>query len=151
MRGAIDTRLTLLTLIGSAALAGGCSEVLAALPTHDDGFVVRTTDPRECGSVAFVDEAAGSDPGGGTSGNDHVVIRDLCGDGHGVRAYAWLDGDYEGSMYDGNGSAGEPVVWEPFLGVGAGQRVELKVCLVDGANDTTASNCGTATQTSIDG
>jgi hypothetical protein len=78
----------------------------------------------------------------GTDGDDYIVIHDLCGDGHGVKAYAWIDGAYFGSMYNGNGLAGAPVIWDPFIDVVGGENVGLKVCLVDGNSDPTASSCG---------
>jgi hypothetical protein len=124
---------------------GGCSGVVDAIPSaaHNDSFTVRTTDSGGCGSAEFVDH--------GADGNDYVVIRDLCRDGHGVKAYAWLDGTYDGSMYNGKGLAGAPVIWGPFSDVAAGQSVGLKVCLVDGDSDPTPSNCGSATKKSVDG
>lgn len=75
------------------------------------------------------------------------MIHDLCGDGHGVEAYAWLDGSYYGGKYNGNGLAGAPVSWDPFVFVSGQYNVGLKVCLVDGASDPTASSCGSATRT----
>lgn len=110
---------------------------------HDDSFTVHTIDSGACGSVEFVDH--------GTDGDDYLLIHDLCGDGHGVKAYAWLDGTYLGSMYNGNGLAGAPVTWDPFGNVVGGQSIGLKVCLVDGNDDPTASSCGSATKTSVDG
>jgi hypothetical protein len=112
----------------------------------DDSFTVWTTDA--CGSADFIDYGEGA-PGGG-SNDDYIEVWDTCGDTHGVRAYAWLDGTYLGSRYNGNG-AWEYVVWDPFGNVTAGQSVGLKICLVDGANDTTPSKCDEMTSTSVDG
>ncbi|MFE4173888.1 hypothetical protein ACFRR7_17885 [Streptomyces sp. NPDC056909] len=112
----------------------------------DDSFMVWTTDL--CGSADFIDYGEGA-PGGG-SNDDYIEVWDTCGDGHGVRAYAWLDGTYLGSKYNGNGNL-QYVVWDPFGNVTAGQSVGLKICLVDGANDTTPSNCDESTRTSEDG
>ena len=108
-----------------------------------DDFTVHTTDSGVCGSggggsVQFVDN--------GPAGDDYVVIHDLCSDGHGVKAYAWINGEYFGSMYNGNGLAGAAVTWHPWNNVFDGESVGLKVCLVDGNNDPTASSCGSATK-----
>jgi hypothetical protein len=49
---------------------------------------------------------------------------------------------------------GSYVVWDPFKDWGnvqTGDYVGLKVCLVDGANDPTASHCDSATVRSSDG
>jgi hypothetical protein len=83
-----------------------------------------------------------------------VVIHDYCADGHGVMAYVEVDDSgYWFHQYNGNGLAGAPVVWDPFLhgNVKAGQKVELEVCLVDGATDLTGSRCGAASRRSADG
>jgi hypothetical protein len=68
-----------------------------------------TTD--SCGAVDFVDYGPGA-PGGGNN-DDYAVVHDYCGDGHGVKAWAWLDGVLIGSQYNGNGLAGAPVIWDP--------------------------------------
>ncbi|GAB1516574.1 hypothetical protein [Actinophytocola sp. KF-1] len=118
-----------------------------AAAAYDDGFTVRTGNG--CGTVDFVDYGEGQ-PGGG-SNDDYAVVHDYCSDGHGVKAYAWIDGYYLGSKYNGNGLAGAPVVWDPFGNVVAGEAIGLKVCLVDGADDPTPSDCRSATHTSVDG
>jgi hypothetical protein len=71
-----------------------------------------------------------------------------------VRAYVWLNDIFIGSQYNGNGAAGAAVVFDPFKDWGnviANDKVSLRVCLVDGANDTTGSKCETATHYSVDG
>ncbi|MFC8495136.1 hypothetical protein ACFUJU_30970 [Streptomyces sp. NPDC057235] len=114
----------------------------------DDSFDVSTTD--YCGGADFIDYGEGA-PGGG-SNDDFIYIRDYCADGHGVRAWAWLDGVYLGSRYYGGGAAGGGALsWDPFGNVLAGQSIGVKVCLVDGSGDTTGDNCNSHTQTSIDG
>jgi hypothetical protein len=131
--------------LGSAFLAAG-----PAAAAYDDGFTVYTTD--RCGAVDFVDHGAGA-PGGGDN-DDYAVVHDYCGDGHGVKAWAWLDGTLIGSKYDGGGLAGDPVVWDPFKDYGnvlAGDAVGLKVCLVDGTGDPTPAKCASDTHTSVDG
>ncbi|MGW7244101.1 hypothetical protein [Streptomyces sp. NPDC054804] len=53
---------------------------------------------------------------------------------------------YLGKHHDDNGQAGDPVVWEPFGGIKSTHLVGIRVCLVDGAGDTTPSYCGSAQQ-----
>jgi hypothetical protein len=84
------------------------------------------------GYARFVDYGPGA-PGGGNN-DDYVRVCDFyAGDHDGVKAYAWIGNDYQGSKYNGKG-AGECVVWDPFPNVKPGQTVGLKVCLVDGPN-----------------
>ena len=76
-------------------------------------------------------------------------------------AYAWLTRGgvkrYLGDAYDGYGNFevnGIYVIWDPFKDWGnvqPGDSVGLKVCLVDGADDPTASHCNSATVRSSDG
>ncbi|MFD8260102.1 hypothetical protein ACFV19_14445 [Streptomyces griseoluteus] len=114
----------------------------------DDSFGASTTDSGGCGVVDFIDYGPGA-PGGGDN-DDYLVIHDYCADGHGVEAYAWLDGAYLGKHYDGNGLDGAAVVWDPFGNVQYGQTVGIKVCLVDGPDDTSPSYCSSGEAT-IDG
>jgi hypothetical protein len=121
-----------------------------ASATVNDNFNASTTDG--CGVANFIDYGPGA-PGGGNN-DDYVVIHDYCADGHGVMAYVEVDDSgYWFHQYNGNGLAGAPVVWDPFLhgNVKAGQKVELEVCLVDGATDLTGSRCGAASRRSADG
>lgn len=119
----------------------------------DDGFTVPTTNG--CGSVAFVDFGPG-DPSNTASNDDYLVIHDLCSDSHGVIAFAHLtrSGIRQdlGSKYNGNGFAGDPVIWDPFPSgnVVAGDFVELEVCLVDGPLGT-PFKCEAGGFTSVDG
>ncbi|MFD8260103.1 hypothetical protein ACFV19_14450 [Streptomyces griseoluteus] len=103
-----------------------------------DDFEAWTTDGG-CGYVDFIDYGPGA-PGGGDN-DDYLVIHDRCADGHGVEAYAWLDGAYLGKHYDGNGLDGAAVVWDPFGNVQDHQTVGIKVCLVDGPDDPSPSYC----------
>lgn len=149
-----------------AGLAGGCmspapddddtdhadltatAQDLGITPASvNDNFSVSTTDG--CGRVDFVDFGEGA-PGGG-SNDDYLVIHDLCGDGHGVKAWAWRNGILLGSRYNGNGLAGDAVIWDPFGNVVPGDAVGLEVCLVDGTDDPSPSKCGSATRVSVDG
>ena len=116
----------------------------------NDDFAASTTDG--CGVASFIDYGPGA-PGGGNN-DDYVVIHDYCADGHGVIAYlSWDNTGYWFNKYNGNGLAGAPVVWDPFLygNVKAGQTVWLEVCLVDGQADPTPSRCGEASHRSKDG
>ena len=116
----------------------------------NDDFNASTTDG--CGVANFIDYGPGA-PGGGNN-DDYVVIHDYCADGHGVMAYVEVDDSgYWFHQYNGNGLAGAPVVWDPFLhgNVKAGQKIELEVCLVDGMSDPTGSRCGDASRRSADG
>jgi hypothetical protein len=99
--------------------------------------------------VEFVDYGPGA-PGGGDN-DDYTVIHDYCADGHGVKAYAWINGTFLGSRYNGNGLAGDPVIWDPFGNVAPGNAIGLKVCLVDGNDDPTPFDCTSTTHTSVDG
>lgn len=117
-----------------------------ASPSIDDSFSVQTTDGG--GVVDFIDYGPGA-PGGGNN-DDYAKVVDIRADGHGVRAYAWVDGVYKGSKYNGKGYYSE-VFWDPFGNVKANQDVGLKVCLVDGPNDTTPSHCAHDTQNIYDG
>jgi hypothetical protein len=116
----------------------------------NDDFAALTTD--ECGVANFIDYGPGA-PGGGNN-DDYVVIHDYCADGHGVQVYLEVDDNgYWYRQYNGNGLAGAPVIWDPFLygNVKAKQKVEIEVCLVDGINDLTPLRCGYASHRSADG
>jgi hypothetical protein len=102
----------------------------------------------QCGLATFVDYGPGA--AGGGNNDDYVRIADLCSDGHGVKAYAWINGYYLGSGYNGNGY-GSAVIWDPFGNVLPGQKIGLKVCLVDGNNDPTPFRCLSGEWTSVDG
>jgi hypothetical protein len=119
-----------------------CGEV----SPFDDSFVASTTDG--CGEVRFVDYGPGA-PGGGNN-DDYLVITDRCADGHGVMAYAWLNGRALGEKYNGNGN-GASMVWDPLGNISRGDKIDIKVCLVDGASDRTPSKCNSANHRSQDG
>jgi hypothetical protein len=137
-------------LLAAASILASFIAVTAvpASAAIDDFFSVSTTDLYGAGFVDFIDYGPGA-PGGGNN-DDYAVIGDYRADGHGVRAYAWVDGRYLGTKYNGNGYYSE-VVWDPFGNVTADQDVGLKVCLVDGPNDTTPFACGEDTQNIYDG
>jgi hypothetical protein len=101
-------------------------------------------------TARFVDYGPGA-PGGGNN-DDYLEAYDDCANGHGVRVYAWLDGEFLGSGYWGGGSNGF-AIFDPFPNgeVKPGQSVGLKVCSVDGRDDTTPFNCASDTRTVTDG
>lgn len=149
----VRTRIAALAVAVGAA-AGALAGQAPASAAHDDTFTAWATpcddlwrDP--AGVVVFVDYGPGK-PGGGNN-DDYVEIIDKCKDGHGVRGYVWLNGVYLGSKYNGNG-AGTTVIWDPFGNLPAGSRVGLRVCLVDGPNDTTPFGCSNLiSRTLVDG
>ncbi|MGW4021938.1 hypothetical protein [Streptomyces sp. NPDC005009] len=134
------------TAVAAATMLFGTQAAVAAT---NDSFAVGTTSGG-CGVVNFVDYGEGA-PGGGNN-DDYLVIHDYCGDGKGVRAYAWIDDIYLGAKNNTNGLAGSAVVWDPFKDWGniiAGDRVGIKVCLFDSNN--TLSRCAEASRVSADG
>ena len=146
-------RRRLFAFAAATSMAISTATLVAQAPAQaavDDSFSVYTTDG--CGSVDFVDYCPGA-PGGGDN-DDYAVIHDYCGDGHGVKAWAWLNGVLIGAQFNGNGLSGAAVVWDPFRDYGniyAGDSVGLKVCLVDGNADPTPFSCRSATRVSQDG
>jgi hypothetical protein len=140
----------------SALVAAGALGVtlLASTPASaavNDDFQASTSNGA-CGVVNFIDFGPGA--AGGGDNDDYLVVHDYCSDGHGVKAYAWLDGIDLGTKYNGNGLAGAAVVWDPFKpfdNVVPGDVVHIRVCLVDGANDPTPSQCDDAEHVSVDG
>ncbi len=146
----------------SAMIAGAIAlnaPAASASDSYNDYFDIYTSDHDSCGEATFVDYGSGL-PGGGMN-DDYVEIRDTCDDHHGVKAWAWLTRDghkyYLGGAYDGYGSiytSRAYVVWDPFKPYGnvlPGDYVGLKVCLVDGANDSTPTKCYSETHRSVDG
>jgi len=127
----------LLLLTSAAVLSATLLMASPAAAAYDDGFTVPTTDG--CGRVDFVDYGEGA-PGGGNN-DDYLVIHDFCADGHGVRAFALYNYASLGSKYNGNGLAGSPVVWDPIGNIGANEVISVRVCLFDGAGDTTGARC----------
>ena len=119
----------------------------------NDSFNVSTTDG--CGRADFVDFGPGA-PGGGDN-DDYIVIHDFCSDGHGVKVWAWLNGvsvNGDVGRYNGNGLAGDAVVWDPFKALGnvdAGDSVGIKVCLVDSSTASSGLFCREMTRVSTDG
>ncbi|MGW3678317.1 hypothetical protein [Streptomyces prasinus] len=118
----------------------------AAVAATNDSFTVGTTGGG-CGVVNFVDYGEGW-PGGGNN-DDYLSIYDSCGDKKGVRADAWLNGVYYGSKSNTGGLTGDPVLWDPFGDVWAGDAIGIKVCLVDG--NGALSKCNETTRWSVDG
>jgi hypothetical protein len=135
----------------------GPSAAPASAP-HDDGFSVDVSgyrgcpDPVRTSRVAFIDYGGGV-AGNGKSNDDYVQVTDRCADHHGVKAWAWLNGQLLGSRYNGNGE-GSTVIWDPFKAYGnvdAGDLVGLRVCIVDGANDPSPIHCRSGDARSVDG
>jgi hypothetical protein len=87
-------------------------------------------------------------PGGGNN-DDYIAIHDLANDNEGIKAYAWISGNYQGMGYNGRG-AGSCVVWDPFPNVKPGECVGLMVCRANGPKGDPYS-CGEFTQCSTDG
>lgn len=143
--------ITAAALCAAATLAATLTANTATASINDD-FEASTTDG--CGVVNFIDHGPGV-PGNSESNDDYLVIHDYCTDGHGVRAWASIDGIPLGSKYNGNGLAGDPVIWDPFKdfdgNVNAGDTVWLRVCLVDGSADTSGSRCDEQSRVSRDG
>jgi hypothetical protein len=142
----IAAKLSTVVVTAISAVALSASPAAAA---HDDYMFVETTDV--CGSADFIDWGQGA-PGGGDN-DDYIDIDDDCGDGKGVKAWAWLNGTALGSKYHGAG-AHTSVTWDPFAArgnVSAGDRVGIKVCLVDGSSDPTPTRCAEKSMTSVDG
>ena len=151
-RSAVASRVraVVAAAVGAAAL---CASPASA--AYDDFFYVVTSDNGACqgggGGADFADYGDGA-PGGG-SNDDYIVITDFCADGHGVRAWTWLNGTALGSKYDGDG-AGKSVYWDPYAAVGnvdPGDTVRLRVCLVDGSTDSTPTYCAEKSHQSVDG
>lgn len=124
------------------------------MPEIDDSFWVGTDDG--CAAVHFVDDGPGA-PGGGDN-DDYLVIHDYCWDGYGTYVTAWVvrDGTHAlGGMYNGNGTDGDPVVWDPYQTIGdvlPGDLIGIEVCVVDGPNHTPVDgNCDTGDNVSVDG
>jgi hypothetical protein len=126
-----------------------------AFAAVNDDFAVKTTDA--CGVANFIDYGPGA--AGGGNNDDYIVLHDYCSDSHGIQAFLWLNGEYWGDVYNGNGHAGAAVIWDPFKSwssdnVGAGDTVQIKVCLVDGYHENDDSygfKCKTGYHTSVDG
>lgn len=113
----------------------------------NDNFSVRTTDAKGGGDSLFVDYGRFTPHGG--KNDDFVQILDLEKDGYGVRAYAWVNGNYKGSKYNSRGY-GAYLNWDPVGNVKPGQRVKIKVCLAawSGAPN---QYCDSKTRTITDG
>jgi hypothetical protein len=95
------------------------------------------------GYFKFVDNGPGA--AGGGNNDDYFVVADTCPDGHGIKAWAWVDGVAKGDKYVGAGN-GTKVVWDPIGNVKDGHSVGMEVCLVDG-NAGTPRSCSAQTFT----
>ena len=115
------------------------------LGSNGDNFQLLTGD--RCGRADFVDNGPGA-PGGGDN-DDYIIIHDYCEDHHGVKVWAWKNGrsvDNDVGGYNGQGLAGDPVIWDPFKhgtvnDLLPGDCLGVRVCLADGANDHTGASC----------
>ncbi|MFD0559075.1 hypothetical protein FB566_5036 [Stackebrandtia endophytica] len=137
--------MTAVTVSATFALTTGTAHAESVDAQRDDSFAVSTTE--NGGYAAFVDYGPGA-PGHGDN-DDYVEIGDEGWDGYGVRAWAWVNGDYKGRKYFGGGM-GESTTWDPFGNVKPGQKVKLRVCLVDGP-DAEGVYCASKTRTVTDG
>jgi hypothetical protein len=147
----VQKKKTVAKVLAVAAAAASMT-ITTAIPADastNDNFSVGTYNT-DCGQAGFVDYGLGA-PGGGNN-DDYVKIFDVCRDGHGVKAWAWIGSTLLGSAYDGAG-VGSTVIWDPFPSgnVAPGDLVGLKVCLVDGSNDPTPFDCESASHRSVDG
>jgi hypothetical protein len=143
-----------LALAATVMMTSGAALSMAAPASAaaNDDFSISTTNG--CGAVNFIDYGPGA-PGGGNN-DDYLVIHDYCADGHGVRAWAWLNDPNTpiGTEYNGNGESGAPVIWDPFKAHGnvdAGDQIKLEVCLVDGVGSTNFWGCRVIASISVDG
>ncbi|RSM40068.1 hypothetical protein DMB66_57625 [Actinoplanes sp. ATCC 53533] len=147
-------RAAIAFVVATGAILAAASPAAAA--TNDSFGTSTNYPPSKCsnpnspaGAVDFVDFGPGA-PGGGNN-DDYLEIKDLCGDGDGVRAYAWLNGKYLGTRHNGLAS-GSTVTWDPFPdgNVRGGDTVSLKVCSVNGFAGT-PYNCAELAHKSVDG
>lgn len=144
--GTLATRALLPATAAGVAILGLTSPAFAAT---DDSFSIYTSNG--CGAADYADYGPGA--AGGGNNDDYVLVHDYCADGLGVKAYAWQNGEYLGSKYNGNTASGAAVVWDPFIdgNVKGGDTVGLKVCLSDGASASTVTKCESWTIKSADG
>ncbi|WP_427168427.1 hypothetical protein ACQF4J_45025 [Streptomyces sp. C1-1] len=147
----MNTRKKTLTKLLIVTAAAASTAVLAAGPALAANDSTGITTPEGCGRLDFDDYGPGA-PGGGDN-DDYFVIHDMCADGAGVKAYAWQNGHYLGSRYNGNGLAGAAVVWDPFFNGNVAPRgsIGMKVCLAHGDGDPAPYACTSYTFTSVDG
>lgn len=125
----------------------------------DDSFWVHSDTPSDCpdssdpaGYIYFIDYGEG-DPSNPGKNDDYITLRDTCPNGNGVRGYAWLNGTYLGSVYNGGGFDSFKV-WDPFAAYGnvdAGDSVSLKICSVNGSGGTPYDCSSIYGRISVDG
>jgi hypothetical protein len=150
------TKKALLVSTAAVGAAGLFASPVAAGSTND-GFTAKTSNG--CGSIEFVDYGPGVP--GGSDNDDYTLVRDLCRDGHGIRAYVKVTtygssffSSYSDTKYNGDGN-GSSIVWDPFKSHGNVKPrdfMEMRVCLVDGESDLTPFSCGQwRSRTSADG
>jgi hypothetical protein len=134
-------------LVAPPAAAGGPAvEEPAPAPAHHkddfDAFLrggCGTIPTAFRGAIVFVDHGPGV-PDNGQSNDDYIRLTDLCENHHGVKGWAWVDGDLKGSKYNGKG-AFKRVIWDPFGDLKGWKYVGLKICEVDGNDDKTPGPC----------
>ena len=144
-----------LSCLGISLLMAGCfvpvsdsdqDTTVDAAPsssTHDT-ITVSTTDG--CGRIELVNFS----PGAPIPNPNYLVIHNLCGDAHGIKAWAWLNGAPLGSKFIG--LANSPTIWAPFPpgSLAPGSAIGLKICLSDGPASSPTSRCGSLTRASLD-
>lgn len=144
----IAASLSVLAMTVVSMVVVGASPASAA---EGDSFSVWTAHIVDygCGLGEFRDYGPGADGGG--NNDDYIYIKDYCGDGHGVRVWAWQNGYYLGSTYLGGGYQSDKV-WDPFFNnnVRTGDSVKVKVCRVDGPNGA-GFDCAEDRNVSADG
>jgi len=99
-------------------------------------------------SVIYVYEVGGNDHAGEmqhVDDGDEFRIYDLAADGHGVRG-TLLNADFVSlkSSYNGNGSDAPWANYTHFAyNILSGKTYYMRICIVDGASDTTPLKCAT--------
>jgi hypothetical protein len=129
----------------------------AAGAAIDDSFQVESASSKcGAGGFAYYNDYGPGLKGGGNN-DDYIEIGDSCDNGHGVKAWAWLNGYcLEGcnGQYHGYGAGNGIIIWDPFKAYGNVIRndvVKLKICNVDGNNDPTPTGCDSQEILSDDG
>jgi hypothetical protein len=121
--------------------AAGASSLMVLVAAPASANDIEVYNSGASGSIEFVDHGPGR-PGGG-SNDDYFWVHDYESDGHGVKAWVWLDGRLIGSKYNGSGRDAPPVFWDPVQITGTNfiHTIGMKVCNVDGNSDPTPFNC----------
>ncbi len=139
-----------LSALAAVALSATLVIPSSADAAIDDSFTVTTIPIIQCatvplptpadyepaGGARYVDYGPGS-PVNPANNDDYIVVADLCSEGRGVKAWAWLNGKcLESCAGRYVAGVGATSYWDPFPdgNVKKGDYVGLKVCSVDGNN-----------------